>query len=151
MHSILYISVAVIAIAFCVLVIYIIQTMKALKTTLDRISHTVDSLEGQLQGITKETESLLQKTNDLAADLQQKSKRLDSVVIAAEEIGNTIQTLNTSINHISNKVISKVSENQGKISQIAGWGKIAVELKDKWDEIRNRRKHKQVAIDKRTE
>jgi uncharacterized protein YoxC len=154
MEAILYISVAVVAVAFVVLVIYIIQTLKSLTQTLNHISHTVESLEGQLQGVTRETENLLKKTNDLAADIQQKSKKLDSVVIAVEEVGQTLQTFNRSINSISNKVIQKVADNQDKISQVISWGKLAGELKDKWSEIKERKKHNKeahIVIDNRKE
>lgn len=154
MEAILYISVAVVAVAFVVLVIYIIQTLKSLTQTLNHISHTVESLEGQLQGVTKETENLLKKTNDLAADIQQKSKKLDSVVIAVEEVGHTLQAFNHLVNSISNTVIQKVADNQDKISQVISWGKLAGELKDKWIEIKERRKHNKeanIVIDNRTE
>jgi len=155
MEAILYISVAIVAVSFVVLVIYIIKTLRtltqSLTQTLNHISHTVENLEGQMQGVTKETENLLKKTNDLAADIQEKSKKLDTVVIGVEEVGHTLQAFNRSINRISNTVIQKAADNQDKISQIISWGKLAGDLKNKWSEMRERKKHNKeahIVIDK---
>ncbi|WP_033828130.1 DUF948 domain-containing protein [Bacillus andreraoultii] len=146
MEAVLYISVAVIAIAFFILVIYIIQTLKSLTQTLNNISHTVEGLEEQLQGVTRETESLLKTTNHLAEDLSEKSKRLDSVVIAVEEVGKTVQSFNHSLTGISNKIINKIYTNEEKLSQVVGWGKIAMEFKDKWKQVRARKKQTETHI-----
>ena len=61
MEAILYISVGVIAIAFVILVVYIITTLKTLSKALEQVSNTVNNIEGQVKGITTEAESLLQK------------------------------------------------------------------------------------------
>lgn len=45
MSIILYLSVALIAIAFFIIVIYLARTLNSLRTTLDNVSKTVESLE----------------------------------------------------------------------------------------------------------
>ena len=78
---ILYLSVALIAIAFLILVIYLSKTLKSLQGTLDNVATTLSGLEKQLDGVTKETTILLHKTNELASDIQDKSESLNSVVM----------------------------------------------------------------------
>ncbi len=141
MENILYISVAVIAVAFLVLVLYIIQTLKSLQKSLNSVTKTVEHLQNQVQVIVKETEHLLKTSNELAEDWKQKSEKLNSVVSAAGELGHTVKQFNTSLKSFSKKVIKRVEEKEEFFSQVAGWGKIAIELKEKWDEVRRRREH----------
>ncbi|GAE25810.1 general stress protein [Halalkalibacter wakoensis JCM 9140] len=63
MESLLYISALVAAIAFAVLVIYLVRTLKSANRTLDHVANTMAGLEKQVTGITKETEELLHRTN----------------------------------------------------------------------------------------
>ena len=132
MEIILYLSVALIAIAFLVLVIYVAKTLKSLQGTLNSVSTTLTSLEKQLEGVTSETTTLLHKTNTLADDIQQKAENLNSVVDAVKDVGVTVSKFNGTLQSISNTFESQVEENKEKISQIIQWSDIFLELKDKW-------------------
>jgi len=132
MQIILYLSVALIAIAFLVLVIYLSKTLKSLQVTLTSVSNTLTGLEKQLDGVTTETKSLLQKTNALAEDIQQKSESLNSVVVAVKDVGTTVSKFNGTLKNITNLVDEQVEESKEKISQIVQWSNIFLELKDKW-------------------
>lgn len=137
MEIILYGSAAVVAVAFLILVIYLARTLTSLQKTLNSVAHTLDDLEGQLKGITTETTELLHKTNELADDLKQKSENLNTAVIAVKEVGTSIQSFNTSIQKVSNKVVTEIENNQEKISKIVQWGNIALEMRDKWKARKN--------------
>ena len=137
MEIILYLSAAVAAIAFLVLVIFLSRTLKSLQVTLDSVAHTLDGLEKQMQGVTVETASLLHKTNVLAEDLQKKSENLNSVVTAVKGVGNSIESFNSSIQKVSNKVQAGIDNNQEKISQIVQWSNVAMEIRDKWKARKN--------------
>lgn len=132
MEIILYSSVAVVAIAFLILVIFLARTLTSLQKTLNGVAHTLNNLEGQLQGITTETTDLLHKTNELADDLKQKSEGLNTAVTAIKEVGTSIHSFNSSLQKVSNKVISEMDSNQEKISQIVQWGNAALEIREKW-------------------
>ncbi|MBO0960348.1 DUF948 domain-containing protein [Neobacillus sp. MM2021_6] len=132
MEIILYLSVALIAIAFLVLVIYLSKTLKSLQGTLTSVSNTLTGLEKQLDGVTTETTVLLQKTNALADDIQQKSERLNSVVEAVKDVGTTVSQFNGTLKNITNTVDQQVEESKEKISQLVQWSNIFLELKDKW-------------------
>ncbi|WHY76486.1 DUF948 domain-containing protein [Neobacillus sp. WH10] len=132
MQIILYLSVALIAIAFFVLVIYLSKTLKSLQVTLTSVSNTLTGLEKQLNGVTTETTLLLQKTNALAEDIQQKAESLNSVVDAVKDVGTTVSKFNGTLQNITNSVDQQVEESKEKISQIVQWSNIFLELKDKW-------------------
>ncbi|WP_462411286.1 DUF948 domain-containing protein [Neobacillus sp. Marseille-QA0830] len=140
MVIILYLSAALAAVAFFVLVIYLASTLKSLRVTLDSVSDTLKGLETQLKGVTSETTLLLQKTNALADDLQQKSERLNTVVDAVKEVGTTVGKFNGTLQNITQTVDKQVDENKERISQIVQWGNVFLELKEKWQEHRQAKK-----------
>ncbi|MCP8967480.1 DUF948 domain-containing protein [Ectobacillus ponti] len=139
MEILLYISAAVAAIAFAVLVIYLNRTLSALRVTLEHLAQTTAGLEKQLKGVTYETEQLLHKTNALAEDMQQKSQSLNKVVRSVEGIGDTIQELNGKLRGITTSVAREAEHNADKVAQVVQWGTAAVELYSKL-----RRKNKEV-------
>ncbi|MGP7818416.1 DUF948 domain-containing protein [Niallia sp. 01092] len=142
MIDILYWSVALIAIAFTVLVIYLAKTLKSLHITLDSVSKTLSGLERQLDGVTRETTVLLEKTNHLAADIQQKSESLNSVVDAVKGVGESVRGFNQSVQSITNNVETTLEKNQDKISQIVQWSNIAMNIRDQWNSRREMAKRK---------
>lgn len=132
MISVLYWSVALIAIAFTILVLYLAKTLKSLHITLDSVSKTLVGLEKQLDGVTRETTILLQKTNDLATDIQTKSESLNTVVDAVKGVGTSIQGFNDSIQSVSQNVESSLVKNQDKIAQVVQYSKIFMSIRDQW-------------------
>lgn len=140
---ILYLSVAVIAAAFLILVIYLSRTLNSMGKTLDSVSKTLENLEKQLDGVTSETTMLLHTTNDLASDIQQKTESLNSVVDAVKGVGDSVRKFNASLRSITNEVELKTEENKDKIAQVVQWSNIMLELKDKWQT----KKEKKQAVD----
>lgn len=140
MQMILYLSVALIAIAFLVLVIYISKTLTYLQETLTNVSKTLSGLEKQLEGVTSETTTLLQKTNALADDIQQKSESLNSVVDAVKDVGVTVTQFNGTLQNITHSFDRQIEKNKEKISQIMQWSDVVLEIKDKWTERRQAKK-----------
>lgn len=96
-----------------------------------------------MEGISKETEELLHKTNQLADDLQQKSSSLNHVVTAVKGVGETIHEFNRSLKKTTNSVVEKVEKNEGKMTQLLQWSQIAFEIKEKWDEMKKRKRNKE--------
>lgn len=132
MEIILYLSVAVIAIAFLVLVIYLSKTLKALQQTMESVSGTLTGLESQMQGITTETTLLLHKTNALAEDVQHKSQSLNTVVEAVKGVGGSLQRVNQTIDQVTDRVNLAATQHNEKITQVIQWSNVAIELINKW-------------------
>lgn len=132
MEIILYLSAAVAAIAFLILVINLSRTLKSVDNTLDTLSRTVDRLEGQLKDITGETAQLLHKTNALAEEVQHKTEQLNTVVYAVKDVGSSVHNLNHSLKKVATTVASEMEKNQYKISQVAQVGNIARQIVDRF-------------------
>ncbi|MDQ6599959.1 DUF948 domain-containing protein [Bacillus salipaludis] len=132
MIIILYLSVALIAIAFLVLVIYVSKMLTSLRETLKSVSKTLEGLETQLEGVTTETTVLLQKTNALADDLKYKSESLNSVVDAVKDVGTTVSKFNGTLQDITQSFDKQVEESKEKVSQVIQWSNVILELRDKW-------------------
>jgi len=131
LEFILYASIALIAVAFTVLVVYLAKTLKSLRITLDQVAGTLAGLEKQVEGITKETTDLLHKTNQLAEDIQKKSEKVNSVVDAVKEIGTSIQQFNRSMKKVSASVTGQLEKNEEKVAQAIQWTNAVMELIDK--------------------
>ncbi|WP_338750731.1 DUF948 domain-containing protein [Bacillus sp. FJAT-52991] len=138
MEIILYLSAAVAAIAFFILVLNVSKTLKSVDKTLDSLSRTVDRLEGQMQGITSETAELLHKTNVLAEDIQQKAGQLNTVFYAVKDVGSSVQKLNQSVKNVTTNVASDLEKNQHKISQAVQWGSVVKQMVDKFKERKDK-------------
>lgn len=126
-------SVALIAVAFLVLVIFLVKTLKALQGTLENVSNTLSGIEKQLDGVTKETTELLHKTNTLADDLQSKVDSLNSVVVAVKDVGTTVNKFNQSLKSVATSFDKQIEQNKDKISQVVQWSNVFLELKEKWN------------------
>src|SRR5436305_4370089 len=126
---ILYLSAALIAVAFFILVIFLSKMLKSLRLTMEGISKTLVGLEKQIEGVTTETTALLQKTNTLADNLQRKSESLNSVVDAVKDVGKTVSHFNQTLQNITKVVDKQVEDNKEKISQVIQWSNVFLELK----------------------
>jgi uncharacterized protein YoxC len=143
------ISVAIIAAAFFVLVIYLVKTLKAVQGTLEGVSKTLSGIENQLDGVTKETTILLQKTNTIADDIQSKTNSLNTVVEAVKDVGTTIHKFNHSLKSVTSTFDKQVEQNKDKITQVVQWSNVFLELKDKWNSRRQSKKEESMDEEKR--
>lgn len=129
---VLYISAGIAAIAFLVLCVAIAVVLFSVKKNLDHVAETLDGLDGQIQGITRESTDLLHKSNRLVEDIQGKSEKLNSVVDAVQGVGYSVTNLNDSVDRVTNSITHNISENEEKISQVVQWSNVAMEIADKW-------------------
>lgn len=77
MKIILYASIALIAVSFFILVVYIARTLTVLQETIRRLTAAIDHMDKEVQSIAAETTQLLKKTNELADGVQKKSGRIE--------------------------------------------------------------------------
>ncbi|AVQ33282.1 DUF948 domain-containing protein [Staphylococcus muscae] len=141
MEWILPIAGIIAAIAFLILCIGIVAVLVSVKKNLDHVAKTLDGVEGQIQGITRESTDLLHKANRLTEDIQGKADSLNSVVVAVKGIGDSVQTLNGSVDRVTHSITHNISQNEDKISQVVQWSNVAMEIADKWQNRQNRRDH----------
>ena len=102
------------------------------------MAKTLDGVEGQVQGITRETTDLLHKVNRLTEDIQGKVDRLNSVVDAVKGIGDSVQNLNGSVDRVTNPLRTIFLKMKIKFL-VVQWSNVAMEIADKWQNRYNRR------------
>lgn len=128
MIIILYIAALIVAVAFAVLVVFLVKTLKSTERTLDNVADTLEGLETQMLGITTETTILLQHTNKLADDINHKSAQLNGLFDGIKGIGKTVEEFNDSLNAISRNITREAGKDSEKASQALKWGIAVVEM-----------------------
>jgi len=135
MSAALSIAAIIVAIAFAVLVGYLAQTLKATQRTLNNVADTLEGVEKQLEGITTETTLLLQKTNDLAEDVNHKVTRLNSLFDGIKEIGDTFNNLTHSVKKLSLNISSSADDDVDKATEAVKWSTAIMNV---WRNRKNR-------------
>lgn len=128
------------ALAFLILCVGIVIVLLSVKKNLDHVAKTLDGVEGQLQGITRESTDLLHKTNRLVEDVQDKSARLNTVVDGVKGIGGSVQNLNSSVDRVTHSITHNIANNEQQIAQVVQWSNVAMEIADKWQMRKQRRR-----------
>ncbi len=85
------ISLAVIAIAFVALVIYLITFITALKVTLGQVDQTLVEVREQLNEVGGEAKKTLEQTNEISTDFKSKVAKLNSVFATVANIGEFLE------------------------------------------------------------
>lgn len=88
-------------------------------------------IEGQMEGITRESTSLLEKTNGLAEDIQEKSQQLNSVVTAAKGFADSVSNLSDSVKHVTSSINTNVVKNSDQIAKVIQWSNAFMGIRDK--------------------
>ena len=135
-----WIALAIAAVGFLVLCIALSVVLFSVKKNLDYVADTLNGLDGQIQGITRESTDLLHKGNRLVEDVQGKVEKLNSVVDAVQGVGYSVQNLNSSVDRVTNSITTNISQNEDQISQVVQWSNVAMEIADKWNQRQRQNK-----------
>ncbi|MCE5171941.1 DUF948 domain-containing protein [Paenibacillus profundus] len=102
------ISSLIAAIAFVVLVVFLIQTLQSAKLSLDRaaktleeVQHTVELLSGDLQAITK-------NANHVTTELSEQMKKIEPVVDSVQHAGEALNEITLAAKQISVGLVNGV-------------------------------------------
>jgi uncharacterized protein YoxC len=142
MEWVLSVSALLVAASFAALAVYLIITLKSLSKTLDTLSRSLDGLKGDVEKVAKETGEVLRSTNRLIQDIHKKSESLNGVFQALGDVEKTIKGFNDSLGNFTVSVQEKLERNKDALAQVVQWSSIVLELKSKWEEVRNRKKPK---------
>ncbi|MBY6273641.1 MAG: DUF948 domain-containing protein [Bacillaceae bacterium] len=142
MEWVLSVSALLVAASFSAMAVYLILTLKSVSKTLDTLSRSLDGLKGDVEKVAKETEEVLRSTNRLIQDIHKKSESLNGVFQALGGVEKTIKGFNDSLGNFTVSVQEKLERNKDALAQVVQWSSIVLELKSKWEEVRNRKKPK---------
>lgn len=121
MNAAITIGIIVFVVVLVAIAVYVVQTLKAAQRALNNVADTLEGVERQVEGITTETTLLLQKTNDLAEDVNHKVARLNSVFEGVEEVGDTFNNLTRSMKKLSNSISVSSEEDVEKATEAVKW------------------------------
>ncbi|MBP1988973.1 DUF948 domain-containing protein [Paenibacillus eucommiae] len=97
-------SVAVIALAFVVLVVYLIITLRSLSAMIQNTSQTLSNVEKQVGALTTDTSELLQHTKEIVVDVQGKLQAMNSAFASFKQSGEAAKEVTTSVRQVSSAV-----------------------------------------------
>lgn len=132
MEILLYISALIVAIAFAVLVIFIVQTLKAASSTMQNVAGTLDRVEKQVEGITTESEHLVQKSTLIVDDVQKKSQSLNGLFESLKDVGDSVQSINYTFKEMSDTVTTQSKQQSDQVARAMQWGNAAIDLYTRW-------------------
>ncbi|MGY4689474.1 DUF948 domain-containing protein [Salibacterium sp. K-3] len=91
------ISILIIAIAFAVLVIFLIRALHNLTNVLGGVSKTVEKLPDQLDDVMKETGVVIHNSNETLLDLNEKMRTLNPLFYILGDAGEASRKLSSSL------------------------------------------------------
>lgn len=138
-------SVALIAVAFVVLVAFLIVTLRSMSDLLKQTNTTIRELQGEIKGISKEASHLLQHTNQVTVDVLDKLHSLEPTFDSVKNVGEVVEDITSSVKQASSVVArtiqAKVKEEvnlplNNRIAQVLTFAPLAVDV---WHQIKQRR------------
>lgn len=101
------ISVALVAVAFAVLVFFLIRTLGSAKESLDKVSQTLQEVQKTIDELTYEVKTTVRHANDITADVQSKIQKIDPIVDSVKNLGDVMNELTLTVKQVSVTVIEK--------------------------------------------
>lgn len=127
-----YISALVAAIAFAVLIIFLVKTLKTATTMMERVGNTMEQVEQQVQGITRESEAMLNRSNTIMEDVQTKTESINGFVGSLQNVGESVDNVNHSFRRVADSVSNYSSKQSEQITQVIRWGNAFIDLYARW-------------------
>ncbi|MHA6532975.1 DUF948 domain-containing protein [Paenibacillus sp. BAC0078] len=100
-------SVALVAIAFAILVYFLISTLKSAKDSLEKVSQTLVEVQKTIDELTYEVKTTVRHANDITADVQGKIQKIDPIVDSVKNLGDVMNELTLTVKQVSVTVIEK--------------------------------------------
>ncbi|MCM3626923.1 DUF948 domain-containing protein [Paenibacillus glycanilyticus] len=115
------IIIAVITVAFVILMFFLIQTIKALTATLDEVRSTVGELRTDVSQISGDVKEMIHHTNEMTLDVRTKLRSLDVVFATVHDIG---QTLHSFTGAMKETAVSLVDNMKSKHKEVQDSGTV---------------------------
>lgn len=123
------VSVALIAVAFVVLVYYLVVTLRSARKSLDQLNASMERVEKRVEDLSEESIRLIQSTKQLTDDVHVKIQSFNTLFQSANRIGEAVNEVTTSVKQVSSalshsvtgSVQKAVSINEKKGSEWIQW------------------------------
>jgi uncharacterized protein YoxC len=142
------ISVAIIAVAFVVLVAFLIVTLRSMSALLVQTNTTIQDVRYEMKGIAKEASDVLRHTNAVTADVLSKLHSLEPTFDSVKQVGEAVEEITSTVKHASVSVAKTIRDKVDEEAQHSAKSKLETALKaiplivDVWQQF----KHRQVQV-----
>ncbi|MNO86106.1 hypothetical protein D3C76_774960 [compost metagenome] len=102
------ISVALIAAAFVVLVIFLIKTLRAAELSLHTTAQTLEDVQKTIDELSVEVKQVVRQANVLTSDLQHKMDQVDPVLESVKNVGEVLNEVTLAAKQVSSSFIGKI-------------------------------------------
>jgi uncharacterized protein YoxC len=140
------VSVFIIAVAFCILVFFLIKVLNSVNQSIAQTEKAIASLQNQMDDLGKETTQLLHQANDVISDLEQKSKSLNPLFQTVHDAGQAAHQLSNSLLQASSTLSKNLKkgadlaaeQNAEKVSVFLRAASLGYFLVQKWKQRRHK-------------
>ncbi|NIK80219.1 uncharacterized protein YoxC [Paenibacillus castaneae] len=114
MDIVIQISVAVIAVAFLVLLYSLVQTLKTLRGTLEETRETIGQLRTEVTQISVDVKEAIHNTNEMTRDVRTKLRSLDVLFTSVNDIGHAIHSFTGVARESAASLVSSIKRESNK-------------------------------------
>lgn len=98
------ISVAASAIAFIVLVYYVVRVLMKGMGTLSETNKTLSEVRNAIHGLTQESTKLIQTANVITSDVKGKIRSVEPIFHSAQDVGEAIHSVTKTVKQASEAI-----------------------------------------------
>lgn len=102
------ISALIAALAFAVLVVFLIQTLRSAKQSLDKASRTLEDVQQTVQMLSGDLQAIARNANHMTEELQGQLKKIEPVADSVQNAGEALNELTLAAKQISVGFVSGV-------------------------------------------
>ncbi|NOU94953.1 DUF948 domain-containing protein [Paenibacillus sp. LMG 31456] len=142
------ISVAIIAVAFVVLVAFLIVTLRSMSALLVQTHTTMQDLQHEVKGIAKEASDVLRHSNAVTVDILNKLHSLEPTFDSMKQVGEAVEGITSTVKQASVSVARTIKDKVDEDVHSTAPSKLGTALKaipillDVWQQF----KHRQVRV-----
>ncbi|GIP60335.1 DUF948 domain-containing protein [Paenibacillus woosongensis] len=114
------ISVAIIAAAFAVLVVFLVKTLQAAEKSLDKTTQTLQEIQKTVDELSYEVKQVVRQANSITEDVEHKMKQLDPVLESVKNVGDVLNEVTLAAKQVSSSLIGRVKKTAHKAKSTAG-------------------------------
>ncbi|MCR8846313.1 DUF948 domain-containing protein [Paenibacillus sp. SC116] len=97
----LQISVSIAAIAFVVLVYFMIQTLKAANESLERASSTLENVQRTIESLNADLQAVARNANEVTASIQHQMSKLEPITDSMQHAGEALNEVTLAVKEVS--------------------------------------------------
>lgn len=102
----------IVAVAFAVLVVFLIKMLQAGTKTLENTAETLKEVQKTMDELTYEVKQIVRHTNDITLDANHKLKQLDPVMESVKNLGQLLNEVTLVSQQYSHRMIEKAKHHR---------------------------------------